>query len=137
MASLKELLAAKAAASGAAKPAAAPESAKPLKLSGVYSKPIVLPSVPTPPAAPEPRALGETSPGPDVPFEFASETNSEAEKLVMLARSALDTQLGVWIQPGETTEHAWLAVESLQVPGKLILLHRLPLLNRAMRKEPF
>lgn len=112
-------------------------SAKSLKLSGALAKPIVLPSAPPLPADPEPRALGETTPGPDVPFEFASETNSEAEKLVTLARSALDTQLGVWIQPGETTDHAWLAVESHHVPGKLILLHRLPLLNKITGKEPF
>jgi hypothetical protein len=74
--------------------------------------------------------------GPDVPFEFASEKPSEAAKEWLLARQQVSTQLGVWMEPPPGV-HAWLAVESASDPGRLILLHRLPLLSKPYRHDPF
>lgn len=142
MATLKEIMAAKAKAAQPPSPTSAGEGGKGVVISGksatagISGKPIRLPPPPTLPSVPEPRTLGDTTPGPDVPFEFASEKNSEAAKDWMLARQATDTALGVWVEPGNP-EMAWIAVESPAEPGRLLLLYRLPLLNRQTEGNPY
>lgn len=92
----------------------------------------------TPPLADEPRALGNTERGTDVPFEFASEKPSEAAKLWLQARQQPETKLGIVLDPsGETTAHAWLALESPADPGRLLYLYRLPLLAPKSDVGPF
>lgn len=116
MPSLKEMLAAKAAK--AAKPAT--------KQHG--------------PLAEEPRTLGSTEKGADVPFEFASEKPSEAAKQWLAIRHQPETTLGIVVAldlSGETTAHAWLALESPADPGRLLYLYRLPLLAPKSDAGPF
>ena len=143
MPSLREILAAKKAAvvheqNGAAGVGKSPSPA----VTG--GAPVIRPTLEslgitrTPPAAPAPEArmLGNATPGEDVPFEFASEKNSEAAKIWLQARQMEESQLGVWMEPAPG-EHAWLAVESPAEPGKPILLFRLPLLNKHEAMQPF
>ena len=86
----------------------------------------------------EPRALGETTPGPDVPFEWASEKSSEAARQWLLARQQPENLLGIVLDPsGETTAHAWLAIENPSDPGRFIFLHRLPLLTPRKGEDPY
>lgn len=128
MASLKELLAQKSAA--AVTPPAAGGTV-------IRTAPALSPQRDA--KTPQPvRQLGEATAEavPDVPFEFASEKPSEAAKEWLLARQQVSTQLGVWMEPPPGV-HAWLAVESASDPGRLILLHRLPLLSRPYRHDPF
>lgn len=84
--------------------------------------------------APEPRQLG-LSKGEEVPFEFPSEKDSEGAREWLAVRQAYETTLGIWIEPGG--EHAWLAAESSTEPGKLVLIHRLPLKNKTNPGQPF
>lgn len=79
------------------------------------------------------RLLGDAKP--DVPFEFPSETDSPEEWRRKVALVSPATSLGVWLEPG--TSNAWIALE---VPGEapnVLLLWKLPLLNRARAGEPF
>lgn len=94
----------------------------------------------TPPLADEPRALGNTERGTDVPFEFASEKPSEAAKQWLAIRHQPETTLGIVVAldlSGETTAHAWLALESPADPGRLLYLYRLPLLAPKSDAGPF
>lgn len=92
---------------------------------------------------PEPRALGETTPGPDIPFEFPSEKSSDVQKLWLLARQQTTNSLGVWIEqevdPSGVlmAEHGWLAVRNPSDPDRPLLVLRLPLLNRATGDAPY
>ncbi len=101
-------------------------------------------ATPTPVPAPQPgpvmgeaRAAGEVSAPPDVPFEFASEMPSEAEKRWLLARSIPNTQLGIMVEPEadpeKAPEHAWIVIKNPTAPALPVFLFRLPLvhLNRA------
>lgn len=83
------------------------------------------------PERPEPRELGRTQ-GEDIPFSTAPE--SDPAKSWHEVRTALDTDLGIWIEG----EHAWLAIKSRDSdhPG-LILLHRLPLIPNPRDGEPY
>lgn len=125
MASLKEILAAKAAS-----------SAKPAGLTIRKGQPVAPP--PRPPGlADDPRQLGQVEKGTEVPFEFASEKNSEAAKLWLLARQQPETKLGIVIEQGETSEHAWLALEHPTDPGMMLYLYRLPILAARSAGAPF
>lgn len=136
MASLKELLAAKA-AKAAPTPAPAAEE-KPRVIIARADSPAPAKPQPTP-LADEPRQLGATTRGTDVPFEFPSEKDSEAAKTWLQVRQLPETKLGIAMDPsGETTSHAWLAVESPDDPGKLLFLFRLPLLTpKSSSAEPY
>lgn len=92
------------------------------------------------PLAEEPRTLGSTEKGADVPFEFASEKPSEAAKQWLAIRYQPETTLGIVVAldpSGETTAHAWLALESPADPGRLLYLYRLPLLAPKSDAGPF
>lgn len=136
MASLKELLAQK--QSGQVKPPV-PAAASTASVGTVIrTAPALPPRRDAALLAAPARQLGEATvePGADVPFEFASEKPSEAAKEWLLARQQVSTQLGVWMEPPPGV-HAWLAVESASDPGRLLLLHRLPLLSKPYRHDPF
>lgn len=141
MASFKDFLAKKQASSApksageSAPPVPAAKEARGLHLSGNFSKP-AMPEVPDeqtllrqigilPPGVA--RKLGETVP--DVPFVFPSKNDSHERRLLKAALLAEETKLGVWINPESTDADAWIAVQVQDDPN-LLLLHRLPLLNR-------
>jgi hypothetical protein len=133
MASLKELLAAKQSAAASA-PKPAPVVAAPAA-PGI----VIRPSAPAPAAEakPEPRPLGEPSAqAADVPFEFASEKPSEAARLWLAARQVPHSQLGIYLEPPPSC-FAWLALDLPEDRGRLILLHRLPLLFKRTGDVPF
>lgn len=135
MASFKDFLAKKQVSpQNAGEPAPLP--AKGLHLSGASCKP-VMPEVPDeqtllrqmgilPPEGVS-RKLGETTA--DVPYVFHSENDSHERKLLKAALLAEETKLGVWINPESPSAEAWIAVQ-VQGDPNLLLLHRLPLLNR-------
>lgn len=118
MPSLREMMAAKKAATPAPVPAPQPE-----------------------PVRGEVRAAGDTSAPPDVPFEFASETNSEAAKNWILARSIPNTEIGVMIDPEadpeKGPEHAWLIIKNPAAPTLPVFLCRLPLVRLNQSGGPF
>ncbi len=81
------------------------------------------------------RKLGETRP--DVPFVFPSPQDSGYRKTLKAALVAEETRLGIWINPDDRAAEGWIAVQ-VQGDPNLLLLHRLPLLNRcAAPQEPF
>lgn len=140
MASFKDFLAKKASSApqsaGESAPPVPEKEARGLHLSGNSSRPAI-PEVPDeqtllrqmgilPPEGVS-RKLGETIP--DVPYVFHSETDSHERRLLKAALLAEETKLGVWINPESTAPAAWLAVQVQGYPN-LLLLHRLPLLNR-------
>jgi hypothetical protein len=128
MPSLKEMLAAK-----AATPTAAPKG-----IIARASEPALSPVKPLPtPVSQEPRQLGNTERGQDVPFEFPSEKSSEGAKAWLFARQQPETQLGIMIEPGETSDHAWIVVQSPTDPGLLVFLYRLPLLTLKSAGNPY
>jgi hypothetical protein len=130
MPSLKELLAAKQQAP------AAPPSAKP---KGIIARadPVGSPPPPPPPSLADVRPLGQPVKGEDVPFEFPSETSSGGARLCLEARQLPETSLGIALEPGETSSHAWIVLESQQLPGKLLWLFRLPLKTPASPGAPY
>ena len=129
MPSLKDLLAAKQAP-------AAPAAAKP---KGIVARadPVGSPPPPPPPSLDAVRPLGQPTKGEDVPFEFPSEGGSEGARLMLEARQLPETALGIALEPGETSDHAWIVLESQQVPGKLLWLFRLPLKTPASPSGPY
>lgn len=132
MPSLKEMLAAKAAGTSAPAPAA------PKGIIARASEPAAVPAKPLPtPVSQEPRQLGQIERGQDVPFEFPSEKSSEGAKTWLFARQQPETQLGIAIEPGETSDHAWIVVQSPTDPGKLLYLYRLPLLTPSSGGNPY
>lgn len=132
MPSLKEMLAAKAAGPSAPAPAA------PKGIIARATEPAATPAKPLPvPVSQEPRQLGNIERGQDVPFEFASEKPSEAAKTWLHARQQPETLLGIAIEPGETSAHAWLCLQSPTDPGKLLYLYRLPLLTPSSGANPY
>lgn len=81
------------------------------------------------------RKLGETTP--DVPYVFPSPQDSGYRKTLKAALLAEETRLGIWINPDDRSAEAWIAVQVQDDPN-LLLLHRLPLLNRsAAPQDPF
>jgi len=118
MASLKELFAAKQAAA-----APAPTTGIKIKPDPVKLPPVVqqeLPSI-------EARQLGNMERGADVPFEFASEKDSEAARMWLEARQLPESSLCLVMEPGETSEYAWIALQTRADIGRPLLLFRLPL----------
>ena len=142
MATLKELLAAKQAAAAAAKPAptepTTPTPPPAAQATGLVIRPAAAaPLSAAGPTQPETRPLGDTSAAAaDIPFEFASEKSSEAERLWLEARRLPETELGIYIEP-EPSRHAWLAIDLKEDRGRLLLLQRLPLLFKRCGNAPF
>lgn len=136
MPSLKEMLAARSApASAKPGPAQTPAAPAPSAAPKVRAD---QPDTPPPVAlADEPRQLGNREKGVDVPFEFASEMPSEAARQWLQARQTPATQLGIYVEPEESSDHAWIAVANPTMPGKLIFLFRLPLLTATDQGVPF
>jgi hypothetical protein len=79
--------------------------------------------------APEPRELGEIAPGERVPLDYPPEGAAPEAAEWFSALHSFAGDLGVVIEPGETAEHAWLAVRAPGQPRPLLVL-RLPLINR-------
>ena len=85
---------------------------------------------------PAPRELGAAERGERIPMDHPGPDATEADKAWFSACHALDTRLGIVIEPGETGEHAWIAC-SAGAGRQPILLHRLPLLHRPTDGNPF
>lgn len=123
MATLKERLA-------AAKAKAPPAAEKPKGIRITPTDPKEAPAAP--PERPEPRELGRSTPGEDIPFGTRPEEEPAASWHEV--RTALDTDLAIWIDG----EHGWLAVRSRNGQPGLILLQRLPLMtNPRNGNEPY
>ena len=111
---------------------------KPKGIIARASEPAAVPAKPLPtPVSQEPRQLGQIERGQDVPFEFPSEKSSEGAKTWLFARQQPETQLGIAIEPGETSDHAWIVVQSPTDPGRLLYLYRLPLLTPSSGANPY
>lgn len=124
MASLKELL--------------AKQSAAPVKKQAAPGITIRQDTPSLPPAKPvEERQLGNTEKGQDVPFEFASEKDSEAARLWLQARQLPESSLCVLIEPGEQSSHAWIGLQNPADPGRTLFLFRLPLATNQSAGAPF
>lgn len=85
---------------------------------------------------PAPRELGAAERGERIPMDHPGPDATEEDRAWFSACHALDTRLGVVIEPGETGEHAWIAC-STGAGRAPILLHRLPLLHRPSGGNPF
>jgi len=85
---------------------------------------------------PEPRELGATVSGERIPMDHPLANAKEEEKLWFEACYAIDTKLGIVIDSDSKSECAWIALQrgSSQSP---LLLHKLPLINRASMSNPF
>jgi hypothetical protein len=162
MATLNEILAAKAAAKKAnvTPPVAAPEAAvgnAPTRVRGIKLSPASDPLAGfagREVAAAEAELLGKLPPTPqersnalatspnrplgqerdDVPYEFPSETNSPENQLWTQARTLPLSSLGVVMDTDG--EHAWLALTHKEFAG-VLLLHRLPKLSQREPGQPF
>lgn len=79
--------------------------------------------------APAPRELGSASRGERIPMEFAPAWDVEGAAWLS-ASHAFESSLCIIVEPGETSEHAWIACR-LQPHLPPLLLHRLPLSHAA------
>jgi hypothetical protein len=83
-----------------------------------------------------PRELGAVDQGERIPMEHPEPDASPEDQAWFSACHSLDTSLGIVIEPGETSEHAWIACRPN--PHKApILICRLPLINRPSGQNPF
>lgn len=86
--------------------------------------------------APAPRELGAAQPGEQIPMDHPPADAAEDERIWFSACHSFESEMCIVIEPGETSEHAWIACR----PGQHrtpILLHRLPLINRPCGDNPY
>lgn len=108
-----------------------------LKVSS--EKPVDTTPAPTPKPGPadDPRLLGNTEKGQDVPFEFPSDKKSAEERFWLKVRQQPHMQLAVTVEPGENPQHAWIVVQNPAEPLLPAFLFRLPLVTATFQDAPF
>jgi hypothetical protein len=110
-----------------------PESAKAAKAAEV--KAFLDASAPKAPP-PAPRELGAATRGERIPMDHPPQDATEADKQWFSACHSFDSEMCIVIEPGETSEHAWLACRP-NPHRPPILLHRLPLVGRPTEANPY
>lgn len=137
MPSLREMMAAKAGTATKAEPAKPADAG--IKIAGNVPDSQGKFEGANLPEARDPRQLTQTDEkNNEIPMVFPSENWSEEEKAWWQACFAVETDMGIVIDG----DHAWIALKRYKdtaknLPGGVLLLHKLPLLNRHLLGQPF